>query len=145
MLKGEKSNAPYFSLACSSISNGQVNPGQTRSSHSGGREVTKEAGMLLLGAGSSNGIGNATVVSGGGQKVTRRVAHEICEKRKLEEQEMESSKRVKTEGDVNEAVIKELVQIVESEMAGVENDVSLLGRLEFAFFGSSFSLLIEGN
>jgi hypothetical protein len=130
MLKGEKSNAPYFSLACSSLSNGQVNPGQTRSS---AREVTKEAGMLLLGAGSSNGVGSGAVVSGGGQKVTRRVAHEICEKRKLEEQEMESSKRVKTEGDVNEAVIKELVQIVESEMAGVENDVSLLGCLEFVF------------
>ena len=59
------------------------------------------------------------------QKVTRRVAHEICEKRKLEEQEFELSKRVKTEGDVNEELIKKLIKQVEAEQADVENDVIL--------------------
>ena len=46
-------------------------------------------------------------------------------KRKLEEQESELNKRVKTEGDASENLIKQLVQEVESDLANVENDVSV--------------------
>ena len=49
----------------------------------------------------------------------------FAEKRKLEEQESEMSKKVKSEGDIPEQLIKQLVQQVELESANNENDVSV--------------------
>lgn len=59
------------------------------------------------------------------QKVTRRVAHEIHEKRKLEEQESELTKRVKTEGDLPEDLIRQIVNQVEIEYSNTQNEASL--------------------
>ncbi len=124
MLKGDKLNAPYFSLACSSINGPQISSIHTRSNQNNSKDATKESETLLLSTNSNGGSSSGVcLTNASGQKVTRRVAHEICEKRKLEEQEIELSKRVKTEGDVNELIIKELVQVVEAELADVENGV----------------------
>lgn len=48
----------------------------------------------------------------------------IKEKRKLEEQESNQSKKVKTEGDRSETLIKQLIREVESEFANNEREVS---------------------
>jgi hypothetical protein len=45
------------------------------------------------------------------------------EKRKLEEKGSEQSKKVKSEGDASESLIKELVHEVEQELLNVESDV----------------------
>jgi hypothetical protein len=45
------------------------------------------------------------------------------EKRKLEEKESEQTKKVKSEGDAPESLIKQLVQEVEQELSNVESDV----------------------
>lgn len=45
------------------------------------------------------------------------------EKRKQEEQESNQSKKVKTEGDRPEALIKQLIREVESEFANTEREV----------------------
>ena len=47
----------------------------------------------------------------------------IKEKRKLEEQESNQSKKVKTEGDRSETLIKQLIREVESEFANNEREV----------------------
>ena len=52
----------------------------------------------------------------------------IKEKRKQEEQESELNKKVKTEGDASESLIKDLVKEVESEMADIQNDVNFLKK-----------------
>jgi hypothetical protein len=83
-------------------------------------------------------------------KVTRRVAHEIngmrlalgvesetfeteflfffvdifVEKRKLEEAELEGNKKIKTEGDLSEDLIRQIAHEVDAEFTNMENDVS---------------------
>jgi histone acetyltransferase len=59
------------------------------------------------------------------QKVTRRVAHEICEKRKMEEQELETNKRIKSEGDIADPLIKQLVKQVDAEFSHNDTEASL--------------------
>lgn len=122
MLKGDKMSTPYFTLANQTPGNGAQSSSSTQAStsKSNGNFSIKESALSIL-----NSSGNGGIAGSSGQKVTRRVAHEICEKRKLEEQEFELSKRVKTEGDVNETVIKQLVKEVESEMADNENGVRI--------------------
>ena len=123
MLKGDKLNTPYFNLSnqtpiSGSISTIPASNGLKTTSQNG----SSENAVLALNNGQT---ANGTPTTGGKQqKVTRRVAHEICEKRKLEVQEFELAKRVKTEGDANETLIKQLVKQVESDFATNENDVS---------------------
>jgi hypothetical protein len=108
MLKGENSLAPYLTLTNNPASHGIQSSLSVQS-------AIKQEGASVCAASKAEA------------KVTRRVAHEICEKRRLEEQESEWSKRVKSEGDVSEATIKQLVKQVEQEYANNENDVSGLG------------------
>ena len=122
MLKSDKLSTPYISLANNSLDNGPhctTNQSNTRSTNQNGGNNLKESTINSV---ASNGVGN-TLNNGQQQKVTRRVAHEICEKRKMEEQEFEISKRVKTEGDASELLIKQLVKQVETEFSTNENDV----------------------
>jgi hypothetical protein len=119
MLKSDKTSIPYFNLANNNFSSISA----TNFSKSNASSFNLKENSLFSNnqhsSSNSSFLNNPTQ-----QKVTRRVAHEICEKRKLEEQEFELSKRVKTEGDVNENLIKELVNQVETEFANVENDVN---------------------
>lgn len=128
MLKGDKLSTLYFNLTSShslssNLSFASLNP--IRSSNGSTTMNPKESSSLvsfISSQASSVGMHSLQPIH---QKVTRRVAHEICEKRKLEEQEFELSKRVKTEGDVNEELIKKLIKQVEAEQADVENDACL--------------------
>lgn len=61
-------------------------------------------------------------------KVTRRRAHEISEKRKLEEKECEKSKKHKSEGDASDLLVKELVCQVEAETAE-SNEAALFSAI----------------
>ena len=125
MLKGDNSVAPYLNLTNNAASNGiQCASSSRPSGGSGQGGIKQESAFSALACAAA--AGSAGTSGQQQQKVTRRVAHEICEKRKLEEQESELNKRVKTEGDVNEALIKQLVKQVEQEYANNENDVSLL-------------------
>lgn len=128
MLKGDNSVAPYLNLT-NNAGPGAIQCGPSSKSSGGGGGSSSQSAIKQESAFSALACAAAaagTAASNGQQqqKVTRRVAHEICEKRKLEEQESELNKRVKTEGDVNEAVIKQLVKQVEQEYANNENDVS---------------------
>lgn len=71
-------------------------------------------------------LNNSSIKAENGfQKVTRRVAHEIHEKRKQEEQELEQNKKIKTEGDLPESKIREIVNKVEIEFSNSENETNL--------------------
>lgn len=61
-------------------------------------------------------------------KVTRRRAHEISEKRKLEEKECDKSKKHKSEGDAPDLLVKELVGEVEAETAE-SNEAALFSAM----------------
>ena len=125
MLKGEKISTPYFNLAATSFKDNLFSIGSqadssTISASSSG--ITHACSSSSGGAG--GGVRETSNATNHQQKVTRRRVHEICEKRKQEEQESESHKKVKTEGDASESLIRELVKQVESEQANVQNDVS---------------------
>jgi hypothetical protein len=47
------------------------------------------------------------------------------EKRKIEEYETHTGKRVKAEGDAPEALVKQLVRDVEERLANVQNEVDV--------------------
>lgn len=68
----------------------------------------------------------------------------IEEKRKLEEQESELSKKVKTEGDAPEFLIKQLVREVEAEFADNESDVmdDISFFLIILYFRSTFYVFV---
>lgn len=122
MLKGDNSVAPYLNLTNNA---GVQCASSSKSSGGSGQGAIKQEGAFsALACAAAAGSAATNGQQQQQQKVTRRVAHEICEKRKLEEQESELNKRVKTEGDVNEAVIKQLVKQVDQEYANNENDVS---------------------
>lgn len=121
MLKGDKFSTPYFNIINNSESICPLNSLKIS------QNVSLSSKDSQISTNGSNGINAAGIVANS-QKVTRRVAHEICEKRKLEEQEFELSKRVKTEGDANEALIKQLVSDVEGDFTNNENDVSNLNK-----------------
>ena len=107
MLKGEKFSTPFFNL------NMQNSPSLSSLSKMNFTSSQLMKDSLAGPSGSTQ------------QKVTRRRVQEICEKRKQEEQDAESHKKVKTEGDATESLIKQLVKEVESEQADVQNDAFL--------------------
>lgn len=118
MLKGDKLSTHYSNIINNSESlNGSLNSIKYSQNNA---SSSKDSILSINGPNGTNAVG----IVNNTQKVTRRVAHEICEKRKLEEQEYEMSKRVKTEGDANETLIKQLVTDVEADFTNNENDVS---------------------
>ncbi len=54
------------------------------------------------------------------------------EKRKLEEAELDVNKRVKTEGDLSESLIRQIANEVDAEFTNLENDVRHLGHFSNA-------------
>lgn len=116
--------APYLNLTNNAGSNGIQCASSSKSSGGSSQAAIKQEQSAFSALACAAAAGGAANNGQQQQKVTRRVAHEICEKRKLEEQESELNKRVKTEGDVSEAVIKQLVKQVDQEYANNENDVS---------------------
>jgi hypothetical protein len=135
MLKGEKISTPYFNsfstssletngkLIDSSSSSSSVAPSTSMANYKDGL-ILSTASSLSLAANALNQHTQPQHQQQATQKVTRRRVHEITEKRKQEEQESESHKKVKTEGDAPESLIKQLVKQVESEQANVQNDVN---------------------
>jgi histone acetyltransferase len=110
MLKGEKFSSPHFNLHTQQLQN--------------------SLGSCVNALNKSLSLSQSLDTSQQQQpqqqhKVTRRRIHDAYEKRKQEEQEEEQSKRVKTEGDVPEHLIKELVKQVDAEQANVQNDAFL--------------------
>lgn len=49
----------------------------------------------------------------------------LKEKRKMEEKELEVNKKIKSEGDLSESLIKQIVKEVENEQADSQNEASL--------------------
>jgi histone acetyltransferase len=121
MLKGEKLSTPYLNLSLEK----NLNPNIINQHNN---QSTSNKDQLSIGSSQSLSISSQSQLQllqqQQQQKVTRRRVQEICEKRKQEEQESEMTKRIKTEGDVSEALIKEIVKKVDKEHAN-EQDASL--------------------
>ena len=126
MLKGEKFSTPYFNLT--NLNHHHLLLSSTNLKESFNPLLNHAHAASNVGGGNAKESGANVGMCGESKqsKVTRRRVHEITEKRKQEEQEFESNKKVKSEGDASESLIKEFVKKVESEQANVQNDVNFI-------------------